>query len=272
MPRPRVEAERLSAQLAAKKPWRYRSPSIRCKITGMAHEPGTWKHDLSARLRTLWVLKMLVTTGGIAIFFYAYFRVMRDPLFAVTVMPVTWIDGLIPFWPPSFFLYASLWLYVALGSALLKDTRELAAWGAASVAMIIVGLGLFLALPTKIPDPGIDWLRYPSLAFLKKVDVTGNACPSLHAAFAVFTSVVLHGTLTAIRAPRVLLAGNVLWCLGIVYSTVATRQHVALDAVAGSLLAAAGSVVYLRFVALVKIGRHRPAPGQQQLVPRRRPD
>jgi len=218
-------------------------------MTGMAHQPGTWKHQLTARLRTLWVLKMLVTTGGIALFFYAYFWVMRHPLSAVTVMPVTWLDDLVAFSPQSFFLYVSLWVYVALGSALLEDSGELAAWGAASVAMIFVGLSVFLVLPTKIPDPGIDWLRYPSLAFLKKVDVSGNACPSLHVAFAVFTAFALHRMLAAIRAPRVLLACNALWCLGIVYSTVATRQHVALDVIAGALLAAGASLAYLRLCA-----------------------
>jgi len=211
----------------------------------MVLEPKTWKHELRRQAGTLWVPKMLATIGGIAVFFYAYFWVMRHPLSAVTVVPATWLDELVSFQPWSFLLYVSLWAYVALGSALLKNARELAAWGAASVAMIVVGLGAFLAVPTKLPDFAIDWSLYPSLEFLKTVDVSGNACPSLHAAFAVFTAVVLHAQLAAIRAPRALLACNALWCVGIVYSTIATRQHVALDAVAGALLAAAAALVYL---------------------------
>lgn len=211
----------------------------------MAHEPETWRHELRTRAGNVFVLKMLATMGGIAAFFYAYFWVMRHPLSAVTVMPVTWIDDLVFFFPSSLLLYASLWVYVSLGSVLLKEPRELAAWGAASFAMIVVGLGIFLVLPTKVPDSAIDWSQYPSLQFLKTVDVSGNACPSLHAAFAVFTAVVLHGNLTAVRAPRILLAFNVLWCLGIVYSTIATRQHVSLDIVAGALLAGAVSVAYV---------------------------
>ena len=205
----------------------------------------TWTHELRRRLRTLWALKMVVTMGGIAVFFYAYFWVMRHPLSAATVMPATWIDDLVPFSPRSFFLYASLWVYVALGSALAKDGWELAAWGTASFAMIVVGLGIFMALPTKVPDVTIDWSRYPSLQFLKAVDVSGNACPSLHAAFAVFTAVVLHGQLAAVRAPRTLLVCNALWCLGIVYSAIATRQHLALDVIAGSVLAGAASIAYV---------------------------
>jgi len=205
----------------------------------------TWTHELSRRTRTLFVLKVLANLSGVAAFFYAYFWIMRHPLSAATVIPVTWIDDLVPFSPQSFFLYASLWVYVALGSVFTKDGRELAAWAAACFAMIVVGLGIFMALPTKIPDFAIDWSQYPSLEFLKAVDASGNALPSLHAAFAVFTAVVLHGQLTAIRAPSAVLACNVLWCLGIVYSAMATRQHLALDVVAGAALAGAVSIAYV---------------------------
>ena len=234
----------------------------------MAAEARTWSVDLRERLGTIWVLKMVATTLGIAAFFYAYFWVMRHPFSAVTVMPVTWIDRAIGFWPPSFLLYVSLWIYVALGSALLKDRRELAAWGVASFAMIVVGLGSFLAWPTRIPDSGIDWSLHPSLQFLKTVDVSGNACPSLHVAFAGFSAVALHRTLTAVRAPRGLLALNLLWGLSIVYSTVATRQHVALDVAAGMLLAAAGSVVYVRLSTNGKMSRPRLVPDKRLRAPR----
>jgi len=149
-------------------------------------EPGNWTHELKRRASSLWILKMLATMGGIAIFFYAYFWVMRHPLSAMTVMPVTWIDDLVPFFPQSFLLYVTLWVYVALAPALAKDGWELASWGAVSLAMAVVGLGIFMVLPTKIPNTSVDWLRHPPLAFLKTVDVAGNACPSLHAAFIAY--------------------------------------------------------------------------------------
>jgi hypothetical protein len=211
----------------------------------MTLQPETWTHELGRRVRTLLMVKMFANLSGIAAFFYAYFWIMRHPFSAATVIPVTWIDDWVPFSPESFFLYASLWVYVGLGSLFTKDGRELAAWAGASFAMIVVGLGIFIALPTQVPDFPIVWSRYPSLEFLKAVDVSGNACPSLHAAFAVFTGVVLHGQLTAVRAPRVVLACNVLWCLGIIYSAMATRQHLALDIIAGAVLAGAVSIAYL---------------------------
>jgi len=211
----------------------------------MTLQPQTWTHELGRRVRTLLMIKMLANVSGIAAFFYAYFWIMRHPLSAATVIPVTWIDDLVPFSSQSFFVYASLWVYVALGSLFTKDGRELAAWAAACFSMIIVGLSIFMAFPTKVPDFAVDWSQYPSLAFLKGVDASGNALPSLHAAFAVFTAVVLHGQLTAVRAPRAVLACNVLWCLGIVYSAMATRQHLALDIIAGAVLAGAVSIAYL---------------------------
>lgn len=80
---------------------------------------------------------------------------------------------------------------------------------------------------------------------MKSVDVAGNACPSLHAAFCVFAAAVLHAQLGNLKAPAWLTAANVLWCLGILGSTVATRQHVALDAIAGAALGGAAAVAYL---------------------------
>src|SRR5258708_23300579 len=159
---------------------------------------------------------------------------MGQSVAGVTVMAGIWIDGLVAFSPQSFPLYASLWVYVALGPALAKDGLELASWGAASFAMAVIGLGLFMVLPTTVPHPAIDWSQYPSLAFLKTVDVSRNACPSLHAAFAVFSAVVLQRQLTAVRASRTLLACNALWCLGILYSTVATRPPVGMGGIAGA--------------------------------------
>ena len=188
---------------------------------------------------------MLSTAGGIALFFYAYFWAMRNPLGAVTVMPVTWVDELVGFQPLSFPLYVFLWFYISLGTALAKDLRELATFGMASLAMSVVGLAIFMFVPTRVPDFAIDWSLYPSMRFLKRVDVAGNAFPSLHAAFCVFTAVVLHAQLTAVGAGRWPRACNLLLCAGILYSTIATRQHVALDAAAGAVLGGAASLAYL---------------------------
>jgi membrane-associated phospholipid phosphatase len=201
---------------------------------------------------------MLSTAGGIAVFFYAYFWAMRHPLGAVTVMPVTWVDELIGFQPLSFPLYVFLWFYISLGTALAKDLRELVAFGVASLAMSVVALAIFMLLPTRVPDFAIDWSLYPSMQFLKRVDVAGNAFPSLHAAFCVFTAVVLHAQLSAVGAATWLRAGNLVLCAGILYSTMATRQHVALDAVGGAVLGGAAAIAYLSALARRRVAQEAP--------------
>ncbi len=69
-------------------------------------------------------------------------------------------------------------------------------------------------------------------------DASGNACPSLHVAFAVFTAVWFGHLLRQMKAGGLARSLNWLWCAGILYSTIATRQHVALDVLAGAVLGA----------------------------------
>lgn len=199
-------------------------------------------------------MKFLGTAGGIAVFLWAYFWVLRNPLGEVAVMPAIWLDGLIGVQPWSFPLYASLWVYISFGTALARDFRQLAGFGWASLGMGLVGLGIFVLAPTRVPELDIDWALYPSLQFMKSIDASGNACPSLHAAFCMFTGLALHAQLGSIGAPRLVLGANALWCLGILYSTVATGQHVVLDALAGAALGTAAAVPYVRM-----LGGRRPA-------------
>ena len=73
---------------------------------------------------------------------------------------------------------------------------------------------------------------------LQGVDAAGNACPSLHVATALFTALWLQRLLLALAVPRWLRVANALWLLLIVYSTLAIKQHVVLDALAGAALGA----------------------------------
>lgn len=171
-----------------------------------------------------------------ALFFVGYFLLADHPDFPVTMMPLTALDRLIGFQPWALGLYASLWVYVTLPPALMGERRELVIYGAAALILSLAGMAVFFFWPTATPQPNIDWARYPSYAFLKTVDQARNACPSLHVAFAVFSGFWLDRILVLIRARRWLRGLNILWGLGIIYSTMATKQHVALDAYAGACL------------------------------------
>jgi hypothetical protein len=198
-----------------------------------------WHRSIPSRLAAHWRLKLLWTPLAMAAFFFAYFLVLNHPLVRVTTMPVTALDLLIGFHPGSLALYVSLWLYVLVPSALMDDTAELAVFALAATALAAAGLAIFLVWPTAVPRWDIDWSRYAAFAPLKSVDASGNACPSLHAAFAVFSAVWIGRRLRGLGAPPVLQAVNLAWCAGILYSTIATRQHVAVDLGAGVVLGAA---------------------------------
>ncbi|MFI5337104.1 MAG: phosphatase PAP2 family protein, partial [Opitutales bacterium] len=145
-------------------------------------------------------------------------------------------------------LYLSLWFYVSLAPALLIDRRELVSYGLAAVGLSAVGLGVFLLWPTAVPPPEVIWSQHPGFAWLKTADAAGNACPSLHVAFAVFTACWFARLWRQLGAGRLVRALNWLWCLGILYSTIAIRQHVFLDVLAGAALGAVTATLHWRWL------------------------
>ncbi len=77
---------------------------------------------------------------------------------------------------------------------------------------------------------------------MKSVDAAGNACPSLHVAFAIFTALWLARLLREVMAPLAVRLFNAGWCAAIIYSTLATKQHVAVDVFAGTTLGAGAAL------------------------------
>ncbi len=189
--------------------------------------------SIIAIMRSQFWFKALGTTGYTALFFSAYLHLLNHPYFTVTTLPATWLDRAIGIEPAALPVYLSLWCYVSLAPLLMLTRKEIIDYGIRMALPCAGGLLVFLFWPTAVPPAEIDWARYPGMAFLKGVDAAGNACPSLHVATAVFTAVWLHVRLQWIGLGVGWRAVNLLWCLAIAYSTLATRQHVALDVAAG---------------------------------------
>lgn len=195
-----------------------------------------WYQELRARWISHWWLKTAVIPLFIAGFFAAYFQLLRHPLAVVTTVPTGALDRLIPFQPVALVPYASLWIYVILGTGTLRGWDEIKVYCTGVLALTVAGLATFLFWPTMTPPADIDWALHPSLQFLKDADASGNACPSLHVAFALFTALWLEQLLWQIRAPAMARLLNAAWALAIAYSTVAIRQHVAVDVLVGAAL------------------------------------
>jgi membrane-associated phospholipid phosphatase len=197
-----------------------------------------WLGALAIRLRQHFWLKTLAITLAISAFMVIYLWLAEHPRVPITAMPALAPDRWIAFTPWALVPYLSLWIYIGAVPALLEPRRELPPYLLCAVLLAVIGCVVYVIFPNAVVQPAIDWSQWPILAWLKAADQTRNACPSLHIAYAVLTVIWLHRLLGQIGAPRWTHIVNVLWCLAIVWSTLALRQHVLLDVLAGATLAA----------------------------------
>lgn len=225
-----------------------------------------WTADLWLRCSHRPALKALGITAFMWMFFAAYFHLLRHPARPVLVMPLTALDRAIPFQPNALLAYVSLWLYVGVPVGLMLRVREAVAYGAWASGLCLAGLGCFYAWPTAVPafEFGADAARHAGFALIQGLDAAGNACPSLHVAGATFTAFWIHRLLAAVGAPPWLRLANAGWWALIVWSTLAIKQHVVLDVLAGSMLALAFAWPSLRWSpptrpAATAAARGRPA-------------
>ena len=202
---------------------------------------------LRDRFLVRWPTKAIANTAGLAAFFIAYFWIQNNPFFDVTYMPLTSFDYWIPYVPGAIVPYATLWVYLSLPLAFLTRPVEFRSFGVSAAALSFAGLGCFLLWPTAVPVVA-GWSP-DAASFLRDVDGVGNACPSLHVAFALFSWIWLRRLIADAGGPQWVRWANAAWCFAIVISTLATRQHVILDVVAGGALGAvvaAASMAWLR--------------------------
>jgi membrane-associated phospholipid phosphatase len=222
-------------------------PGVQVDATGYS-----WRSELWRRMRSLFVLKAVGTTAVTWLFFLAYFHLLRHPIHPVTVMPLTAIDRWIPFHPPMLIAYFSLWFYVGVAPGFLWSFKELFVYGLWAVALCCCGLAFFYFWPTAVPALMRTASDFPGFELLEGIDAAGNACPSMHVAIAMFTALCLHDLLRHLRVPQGLRLLNVIWFVAIAYSTLAVKQHVVIDVLAGGLLGAVFAAAALRW-------RPRPA-------------
>ncbi len=219
--------------------------------------PG-WQFELWSRARELFWLKLLGTALWTTAFFVGYFELLRNPVHPVTVMPLTWVDALVPFQPAMLWPYLSLWFYIGIAPGLQRGFGQLMSYGLWTVVLMGSGLAIFYFWPTAVPQLVLDRSGHPGFALLEGVDAAGNASPSMHVASAVFTAIRLHAVLREVGAPMALRVANGVWALLIAWSTMAVRQHVALDVAGGAALGLVVALASLRW--RPRPGYHAPRP------------
>lgn len=202
-----------------------------------------WRRIPSIILKHFW-FKCFGTTGFIAVFFAAYIYLLKNPAYPVTEIPAIWLDDIITLQPAALPFYLSLWLFVSLPPMLMTSRLAIIEFGIWIGAMCLAGLAIFYFWPSAVSPVVTNWDQHPGMAFLKGIDAAGNACPSLHVATALFSCLWLFRMIPALKLGRAPLFVISTWCTAIVYSTMATKQHMALDVIAGIILSLAFFLPY----------------------------
>lgn len=188
-----------------------------------------------ARLQVYWRLKLLLTVVLSLFFWTGYSFLGRHACFPLRKPPLIWIDTAIPFQPePWGWVYLSQFLFTGTLPWFITGKEGLRRYVIGMVFMSVISFLIFLFFPVAAPRPA-QFIATGSMAWVIGYDGILNAFPSLHAGFLVYTS-ALGWRMFRHQLQRMVIAGALFWGSLILYSTLATRQHYALDLVAGGLV------------------------------------
>ena len=199
--------------------------------------PDTARGGLCRRLGSQAWRKAAVLAGLTVGICAPYFTLQTLGVFPKRDIPETALDRVIAFAPEWTPVYLSVCLLVPL--SVLSATRrdELSAFARGLTALCVTCFAGFLFFPAAGPRPGPEVIAglSGSYPWLISIDGAKNAFPSLHAALTVFC---LGFALDVLRAGPTGRGIALFWGGAILFSTLATKQHFALDIAVGGAVGA----------------------------------
>lgn len=154
-------------------------------------------------------------------------------------LPMTWLDQAIPFLPLTLWIYLSAYLLVFAAFSLCRKPGSTARFIYAFFTVVGVSTLVHWVWPTAYPralfpvpehaSPFVHW----TMARFRELDSPASCLPSLHVAAAFVSAFAVVGEGER-RAPLLVAWAALIWG-----STLTTKQHYAVDGVAGLLLALA---------------------------------
>ncbi len=189
------------------------------------------------RLRAHWRPK-LGWSGVLALLFWTgYSYLGRHAFFPLRTVPLTWFDRSIPFSPGWWgWVYLSQFLYTGFLPWLLVTREEIRRYVTSFALLSGLSFLVFFLFPVASPRPDLG-PDSSAMLLIAGYDGALNAFPSLHAGFLVLMA-MLAWRLAGPRKPWPAVAVGLIWGGAILYATIATRQHYAIDLVAGAALGA----------------------------------
>ena len=205
--------------------------------------------SIRTRVRTHLREKIVVLLGlalGICV---PYFTLQRLDAFPPRTPPMLPIDGWVSFEPAWIWAYLSIALLVPLAPLLAMRKEDLARYAKGLTLLCLACFAAFLFFPVHGPRPEPIAGQHAIYELLVSWDRPSNSLPSLHAGLVVYSLLFAFRVLWSDLRPagRVALGmAGLLWGALILYSTLATRQHWAIDLPAGVFLAGAAHALVWR--------------------------
>jgi membrane-associated phospholipid phosphatase len=225
--------------------------------------------SLTRRFAREWRFKLSLGLTLAALFCFPYFLLEYHPLFPSRTLPLSWLDRAAGFHPMWIWPYQSIYLLINALPWLATSREQLRRYTVGFGALCAVGFAVFLLFPVRAPRPAVERAT-GMFRLLLLYDRPLNALPSLHAGLLVYT--LAFGRRVVGRAlPWKVWLALLAWSGVILYATLATKQHYAVDLVAGAVLAAGCDALawFSRDRSMAGEARGREEPVPLMPVPRR---
>jgi membrane-associated phospholipid phosphatase len=201
--------------------------------------PGRLSAHLGAHLSAHLGAKVAVLLGLTVGICVPYFALQQIEVFPHRTPYLTALDRLIPFDPAWIWPYLSITLLVPLMPMLSTSREQLGRYARGLALLCLACFAAFLLFPVLGPRPDV-FPEHGLYALIVSYDRPSNSLPSLHAGLTTYSLLygyrVLRGELAG-RGRIAYMAFAAIWGGAILYSTMATKQHWAMDLPAAVLLA-----------------------------------
>ncbi|MDB6064194.1 MAG: phosphoesterase, PA-phosphatase related protein [Pedosphaera sp.] len=190
-----------------------------------------WRH----RIPSVWRTKLALTAMLNVFFWGPYLFLSRHALLPVHSLPMMSVDKWAGFQPhPWAWIYESNFLLAGIVPWLITTREGLRRYALGFAMMAGVSFVIFALFPVASPRPA-NLESSPFLIFITRVDGPLNAFPSLHAGCVVYTLALVR-RLFGQRLNYFVAAMLLVWAGLILFATLATKQHYAIDLLAGGLI------------------------------------
>ncbi len=199
----------------------------------------TFAVRLGRRLRSQARHKLVLLAVLPGVFCLGYFTLQHLTLWTPTTFALTALDRAIGFAPRWIYAYQSLYLLMPIPPLLATRKDQLRRYTEGFLWLTAAGFLIFLLFPVTSPRPdGVTGIA--AFDLLARYEGKLNAFPSLHAGLLAYTMIFAHWAFPrelSTALGRSLFVVGLVWGGAILYATLATKQHYAVDLPAGIVLA-----------------------------------